>query len=163
MLGMHGTYESNMAMHHCDLILAIGARFDDRVTNTISKFCPYAKVIHVDIDPTSISKNIEVDVPIVGPVVNVLEEMIALAETRISNRTKIKAENLAEWWEQIEGWRRQDCLKVLRDDQDPEIKPQEVVQASGVTTWTPTPLGGARLAGTRSLSTVTTSPRSSMR
>ena len=68
MLGMHGTYEANMAMHHCDVLLAVGARFDDRVTNTVAKFCPHAEIIHIDIDPASISKNVVVDVPIVGPV-----------------------------------------------------------------------------------------------
>ncbi len=129
MLGMHGTYESNMAMHHCDLILAVGARFDDRVTNTVSKFCPYAKIIHVDIDPASISKNVEVDIPIVGPVQSVLKEMVELIEPKLSKRTRVQAEHLSEWWDQIEGWRKQDCLKIQRDDQDPEIKPQEVVQA----------------------------------
>ncbi|MCH2568542.1 MAG: acetolactate synthase 3 large subunit, partial [Pseudomonadales bacterium] len=75
MLGMHGTYEANMAMHHSDLILAIGARFDDRVTNTVSLFCPTAKIVHVDVDPASISKNVAVDVPIVGEVTQVLKEM----------------------------------------------------------------------------------------
>src|SRR6056300_893029 len=76
MLGMHGFYEANMAMHHADVILAVGARFDDRVTNTVSKFCPGAKIIHIDIDPTSISKTVNADVPIVGPVQTVLEDML---------------------------------------------------------------------------------------
>jgi acetolactate synthase-1/2/3 large subunit len=105
MLGMHGTYEANMAMHHCDLILAIGARFDDRVTNTVSKFCPHAKIIHIDIDPATISKNVEVDVPIVGPVVNVLSEMNELLDVSWVDRSSDQEKLLAEWWSQIEGWR----------------------------------------------------------
>jgi acetolactate synthase-1/2/3 large subunit len=129
MLGMHGTYEANMAMHHCDLILAVGARFDDRVTNTVSKFCPNAKIIHVDIDPASIAKNVDVDVPIVGPVVSVLSEMNALLEANWVNRTDDQEKLLAEWWSQIEGWRKQDCLAVERDEHDTQIKPQEAVQA----------------------------------
>ena len=129
MLGMHGTYEANMAMHHCDLILAIGARFDDRVTNTVSKFCPHAKIIHIDIDPATISKNVEVDVPIVGPVVNVLSEMNELLDVSWVDRSSGQEKLLAEWWSQIEGWRKQDCLKVERDDGDTDIKPQEAVQA----------------------------------
>ncbi len=130
MLGMHGTFEANNAMHHCDLLLAIGARFDDRITNTVSKFCPYAKIVHVDIDPASISKTVNADVPIVGPVGVVLEEMIKLLEPVVAERTDQHKQLLKEWWEQIEGWRRQDCLKVNRDGVDPEvIKPQEGVQA----------------------------------
>lgn len=129
MLGMHGTFEANNAMHHCDLLLAIGARFDDRITNTVSKFCPYAKIIHVDIDPASISKIVDADVPIVGPVDAVLDEMIRLLEPELEKRTEKHKKLLAEWWEQIEGWRRQDCLKVLRDESSAVIKPQEAVQA----------------------------------
>ena len=77
---MHGSYESNMAMHHADLIIAIGARFDDRVTNNTSKFCPTAKIIHVDVDPSSISKTVRADVPIVGPAASVINEMISLVQ-----------------------------------------------------------------------------------
>ena len=129
MLGMHGTFEANNAMHHCDLLLAIGARFDDRVTNTVSKFCPYARIIHVDIDPASISKTVNADVPIVGPVDVVLEEMIRLLQPEVEARSAEQTARLADWWEQIEGWRQQECLKVLRDEDDPKIKPQEAVQA----------------------------------
>lgn len=130
MLGMHGTFEANNAMHHCDLLIAIGARFDDRITNTVSKFCPYAKVVHVDIDPTSVSKIVNADVPIVGPVDVVLDEMIKLLEPEVANRSDKQKKMLEEWWEQIEGWRRQECLSVIRDDVDDEvIKPQEGVQA----------------------------------
>lgn len=132
MLGMHGTFEANNAMHHCDMILAIGARFDDRVTNSISKFCPYAKIVHVDVDPASISKNVEVDVPIVGPVDSVLTDMLAQTKAALPNRTEAQAARLKEWWEQIEGWRRQDCLKVNKTEEEIArkiIKPQEAVQA----------------------------------
>src|SRR3569623_1612244 len=80
MLGMHGTYEANMAMHHCDVLIAIGARFDDRVTGNVQKFCPTAEIVHVDIDPSSISKNVKVDVPIVGAVDVVLHDMIRLVK-----------------------------------------------------------------------------------
>ena len=127
MLGMHGTFEANNAMHHCDLLLAIGARFDDRITNTISKFCPYAEIIHVDVDPASISKTVVADVPIVGPVDWVLHQMIELVEQALPERSEKQTAMLAEWWEQIEGWRCQDCLKVETDDK--LIKPQQVVQA----------------------------------
>lgn len=129
MLGMHGTYEANMAMHHCDLLLAIGARFDDRVTNTVSKFCPHATIIHVDIDPASISKNVVADVPIVGPVVSVLGEMLELAEQRTGKRSKQQQARLADWWDQIEGWRKQECLKVMVEEGDKRIKPQQAIQA----------------------------------
>ena len=124
MLGMHGTYEANMAMHNCDVLIAIGARFDDRVTGNVEKFCPTAKIIHVDIDPASISKNVRVDVPIVGGVDNVLKEMLKqLKETK--KRPEKKA--LAEWWEQIEEWRALNCLKY--EQSDDVIKPQYVVES----------------------------------
>lgn len=130
MLGMHGTFEANNAMHHCDLLFAIGARFDDRITNTVSKFCPNAQIIHIDIDPASISKTVNADVPIVGPVDVVLDEMIKLLEPIVAKRSGNQTEMLALWWEQIEGWRRQNCLAVIRDESDDiTIKPQEAVQA----------------------------------
>lgn len=130
MLGMHGTFEANNAMHHCDLLLAIGARFDDRITNTVSKFCPYAKIVHVDIDPASVSKIVNADVPIVGPVDVVLDEMTKLLEPEVAKRSDKQKQMLKEWWEQIEGWRRQECLKVDREGvSDETIKPQEGVQA----------------------------------
>ncbi|WP_018867527.1 MULTISPECIES: biosynthetic-type acetolactate synthase large subunit [unclassified Thioalkalivibrio] len=123
MLGMHGTYEANMAMHHADVLIAIGARFDDRVTGNIEKFCPHAKIVHVDVDPSSISKNVKVDVPIVGEVEPVLRELIKGLD---ENGGKPDAEALATWWKQIEEWQAQDCLKY---DQNSElIKPQYVVQ-----------------------------------
>lgn len=129
MLGMHGTFEANNAMHHSDLVFAIGARFDDRITNTVSKFCPYAEIIHLDIDPTSISKTVNADVPIVGPVDTVLDEMIKLLEPEVAKRSEKQQQMLKEWWEQIEGWRKQDCLAVIRDESEDIIKPQEAVQA----------------------------------
>jgi acetolactate synthase I/II/III large subunit len=129
MLGMHGTFEANNAMHHSDLVFAIGARFDDRITNTVSKFCPYAEIIHLDIDPASISKTVKADVPIVGPVDTVLDEMIKLLEPEVASRSEKQQQLLKEWWEQIEGWRKQDCLAVNRDESEDIIKPQEAVQA----------------------------------
>jgi len=129
MLGMHGTFEANNAMHHSDLVFAIGARFDDRITNTVSKFCPYAEIIHLDIDPASISKTVNADVPIVGPVDTVLDEMIKLLEPEVAERSEKQQQMLKEWWEQIEGWRKQDCLAVIRDESEDIIKPQEAVQA----------------------------------
>jgi acetolactate synthase-1/2/3 large subunit len=123
MLGMHGTYEANMAMHHCDVLIAIGARFDDRVTGHIEKFCPNAKIIHIDIDPASISKNVKVDVPIVGCVDNVLKVM--LDEIK-SNDIKPDAVALKDWWLQIDEWRSKDSLKYDRDSDN--IKPQFVLE-----------------------------------
>jgi acetolactate synthase-1/2/3 large subunit len=123
MLGMHGTYEANMAMHHCDVLIAVGARFDDRVTGHIEKFCPHATIVHVDIDPASISKNVKVDVPIVGCVDNVLKAM--LNEIK-SNDVHSDAVALKDWWQQIDEWRSKDCLKY--DHASDTIKPQFVVE-----------------------------------
>ena len=123
MLGMHGTYEANMAMHHCDVLIAVGARFDDRVTGHIEKFCPKAKIIHIDIDPASISKNVKVDVPIVGCVGNVLKVM--LDEIK-SHDVQADAAALRDWWQQIDEWRSKDCLKFDRDSE--VIKPQFVLE-----------------------------------
>jgi len=123
MLGMHGTYEANMAVHHCDVLIAIGARFDDRVTGNLEKFCPDSKIIHIDVDPASISKNVKVDVPIVGEVAPVLDALNAqIAKT--GERTNTAA--VDKWWAQINEWRTQDCLKYDRDSEI--IKPQFVVE-----------------------------------
>jgi len=122
MLGMHGTYEANMAITHCDVLVAIGARFDDRVTGKIERFAPHAKIIHVDIDPASISKNVEVDVPIVGHVQSVLEEMNQLADKLGAGEPA----RLEPWWAQIEEWRSRDCLRYDRDSG--LIKPQFVLE-----------------------------------
>lgn len=124
MLGMHGTYEANLSMHNSDLIIAIGARFDDRVTGNLEKFCPDAKIIHVDIDPASISKNVMVDIPIVGPVKQVLSEMLRVLD-KIEQVSDQGA--LADWWEQIEGWRATNCLRYDRIGS--KIKPQAAVEA----------------------------------
>ncbi|MCF6324318.1 MAG: acetolactate synthase 3 large subunit [Gammaproteobacteria bacterium] len=124
MLGMHGTYEANMTMHHCDVLIAIGARFDDRVTGNIEKFCPHAKIIHVDIDPSSISKNVKVDVPIVGSVTNVLQEMIAMLK---EGDKKPDEQAIGDWWKQITEWRGADCLKY--DTESGKVKPQQVIEA----------------------------------
>lgn len=123
MLGMHGTYEANMGMHHCDVLIAIGARFDDRVTGNLDKFCPDATIIHVDVDPASISKNVKVDVPIVGEVAQVLENFLSAMDK--TDKTPNTAE-LEKWWRQIEEWRSQDCLKYDRDSE--LIKPQFVIE-----------------------------------
>lgn len=112
MLGMHGTYEANHAMHEADLVIAIGARFDDRVTGNIEKFCPYAKIIHIDIDPASISKNVKVDIPIVGDVKHVLIELIEELHSRTERPDKAA---LDAWWQQINEWRKADCLKYSQD------------------------------------------------
>jgi acetolactate synthase-1/2/3 large subunit len=110
-------------MHNCDVLLAIGARFDDRVTGNIAKFCPHATIIHVDVDPSSISKNVRVDVPIVGQVKAVLADM--LAELRRRDR-RPDADALEAWWEQIDEWRAQDCLKY--DRHSDKVKPQFVIE-----------------------------------
>ena len=124
MLGMHGTYEANMAMHNCDVLIAVGARFDDRVVGNVEKFCPTAKIVHIDIDPASISKTVKVDVPIVGPVDQVLKEMIKVLK---EGEGKPDAAALTAWWEQIEEWRAMDCLKYEQDSET--IKPQYVVES----------------------------------
>jgi acetolactate synthase-1/2/3 large subunit len=122
-LGMHGTYEANMVMHNADLILAIGARFDDRVTNATEKFCPGARIIHIDIDPASISKTITADVPIVGPVDAVLKEMQSLIK---ESKVRPDADALAAWWKQIDEWRAFHGMRY--ETRDDVIKPQEVVE-----------------------------------
>ena len=123
MLGMHGTYEANMGMHNCDVLIAIGARFDDRVTGNVEKFCPNARIIHIDIDPASISKNVKVDIPIVGGVKAVLKDMLKILN---QGKHKTDTESVAEWWKQITEWQAMDCLKY--DTTSEVIKPQMVVQ-----------------------------------
>lgn len=121
MLGMHGTYEANMAMHHADVLFAVGARFDDRVTGDVNKFCPHAEIIHVDIDPSSISKNVTVHIPIVGSVRAVLGEMLH----QMGEETADSA-HTADWWGQIAKWRAVDSLKYETDGE--RIKPQQVIE-----------------------------------
>ena len=123
MLGMHGFYEANMAMHGCDVLIAIGARFDDRVTGRLDGFSPKSKKIHVDIDPSSINKNVRVDVPIVGDCANVLEEFIRLWK---ETRQKADREALKSWWGQIGEWRKRDCLRYRPGDGI--IKPQYALE-----------------------------------
>ncbi len=130
MLGMHGLYEANMAMHHSDVILAVGVRFDDRVTNTVEKFCPGAKIIHIDIDPTSISKTIIADVPIVGPVHSVLTDIVGLLGQQADSELPDIAA-LEKWWQQIEQWRAAHGLLTgtRYELDDSVIKPQQVIES----------------------------------
>jgi len=123
MLGMHGTYEANMAMHDCDVLLAVGARFDDRVTGDLEKFCPDAKIIHIDIDPSSISKNVHVDIPLNGDVKSVLIELsnAVIASKRTPDKKALKA-----WWKQIKEWADKDCYRYDRNSA--LIKPQFVLE-----------------------------------
>lgn len=123
MLGMHGTYEANTAMHHSDLILGIGVRFDDRTTNNLEKYCPNAKVIHIDIDPTSISKNVQAAIPIVGSAENVLNEFLSLLKGEDLSKSQ---SSLDEWWQEINQWKAVKCLDY--DRQSAVIKPQQVIE-----------------------------------
>jgi acetolactate synthase I/II/III large subunit len=123
MLGMHGTYEANWAMHDCDVMVAVGARFDDRVTGKLTAFSPNSKKIHIDIDPSSINKNVRVDVAVVGDVAHVLEDMIALWKKK---NVRPDGKALAAWWQQIDTWRARDCLRYKKTDQ--VIKPQYALQ-----------------------------------
>ena len=123
MLGMHGTFEANTAMHESDLILGVGVRFDDRTTNNLEKYCPNAKVIHIDIDPTSISKNVPAAIPIVGNAKNVLEEFLSLL-----NEEGLKSQtDLESWWQEINQWKAKKCLEFDRTSS--VIKPQQVMEA----------------------------------
>ena len=124
MLGMHGTYEANMGMHECDVLFAVGARFDDRVTGELEHFCPYAKIVHIDVDPASISKNVNVDVPIVGETAAILEQMIKMVDT---SKQKPDEAALKPWWVQINEWRKQDCLSYEKSSK--VIKPQSVIES----------------------------------
>ncbi len=123
MLGMHGTYEANMAMHETDVLIAIGARFDDRVTGTLEQFCPNAKIVHIDIDPSSISKTVKVDIPIVGDVDDVLTSMLDLLK---DNKRNADEKALKDWWKQIKHWRKKNCLRYNKKTK--VIKPQYVIE-----------------------------------
>ncbi|SDT87154.1 acetolactate synthase 3 large subunit [Halopseudomonas salegens] len=125
MLGMHGSYTANISMHHADVIMAVGARFDDRVVNGAAKFCPNARFIHVDIDPASISKTIRADVPIVGPVDGVLAEMVSIVKESDLRPGK---EALTSWWKQIDEWRGESLFPYNKGD-GTIIKPQAVIEA----------------------------------
>ena len=129
MLGMHGTYEANMAMHHADAILAVGARFDDRVTNNPAKFCPNATVIHIDVDPASISKIIKADIPIVGQAASVMTDMSKALEVELQKRDAPDPAVLKQWWQQIHAWREAHGLDHdLKPVADKQILPQLAVQ-----------------------------------
>jgi acetolactate synthase I/II/III large subunit len=123
MLGMHGLYEANMAMHGCDLMINIGARFDDRITGRVDAFSPNSKKAHIDIDPSSINKVIRADIPIVGDVAHVLEDMLKIWKAR---GRKTNKEGLAKWWAQLEEWRKVDCLKF--EQKGKVIKPQHALK-----------------------------------
>lgn len=123
MLGMHGTFEANMAMHRADVIFAVGVRFDDRTTNNLAKYCPDATVLHIDIDPASISKTVTADVPIVGDARHVLEQMLELLE---QGESRQPFDALRDWWRDIEQWRARACLKY--DSGSDKIKPQAVIE-----------------------------------
>ena len=123
MMGMHGSYASNMAVHYSDLVIAVGARFDDRVTGKVSEFCPEAKVIHIDIDPTSIRKNVHVDIPIVGDVKAVLRELNAMLKATPNGHA---IEQRKPWWNQINEWRTKHPLTYMQPP-DAKIKPQYVI------------------------------------
>jgi acetolactate synthase-1/2/3 large subunit len=123
MLGMHGTYEANKTMHHADVIFAVGVRFDDRTTNNLAKYCPDATVLHIDIDPTSISKTVDADIPIVGDAKQVLVQMLEL----LAQDEKAQDHDaLRDWWQSIEQWRARDCLGY--DKNSGTIKPQAVIE-----------------------------------
>ena len=120
MLGMHGSYEANMAMHDCDLLIAVGARFDDRITGRLDKFSPDATVIHIDIDPSSISKNIKAHIPVVGDVKDAVKK---ISEKIVQKN--LKPQNIEKWWSQINKWRKKDSFKY--DQKNDVIKPQFVI------------------------------------
>ncbi|MDQ6965123.1 MAG: biosynthetic-type acetolactate synthase large subunit, partial [Mariprofundales bacterium] len=124
MLGMHGTYEANMAVSSCDLLIAVGARFDDRVTGRLDGFATHAKVIHIDVDPSSISKNVHAHLPIVGDVASVLKQLIDELKRR---ECRPDSAALSEWWEQIEQWRKRNSLSY-EQPADAKIRPQEVIR-----------------------------------
>ena len=126
MLGMHGTYEANLAMHGCDVMIAVGARFDDRVTGRLDAFSPGSKKIHIDIDPSSINKNVAVDVPIIGDVGLVVGKML---ESWKNKDPKIDGKALEKWWGQIEEWRAVDCLRYEQGQKPTDtIKPQYAIE-----------------------------------
>ena len=126
MLGMHGLYEANLAMHGCDLMINIGARFDDRITGRIADFSPGSRKAHVDIDPSSINKVIHADFPIIGDVAHVLEDMLRIWKAR---GRKTNAAAVATWWQQIEAWRAVDCLSYKNSETT--IKPQYALETAG--------------------------------
>ncbi|WP_034945797.1 acetolactate synthase 3 large subunit [Erwinia oleae] len=123
MLGMHGTYEANMVMHNADVIFAVGVRFDDRTTNNLAKYCPDATVLHIDIDPTSISKTVAADIPVVGDAKQALSQMLELLAQGDNTQD---FDSLRDWWQKIEGWRARQCLAFEQGHE--KIKPQAVIE-----------------------------------
>ncbi|WP_395690058.1 biosynthetic-type acetolactate synthase large subunit, partial [Aestuariivirga sp.] len=123
MLGMHGMYEANMAMHDCDVMINVGARFDDRITGRLNAFSPNSKKIHIDIDPSSINKTVRVDIPIVADVAHALEDMIRVWK---SKSLSLDRKAMDAWWKQIEGWKARDCLKYKKNSD--VIMPQYAVE-----------------------------------
>jgi len=126
MLGMHGTYEANNAMYGCDLMINIGARFDDRITGKIDEFSPKSKKVHIDIDPSSINKNVKVDLAIVGDVASVLKSTIKTLKKNKPNFSKSNKSNISKWWEQIQKWRSVNSLGYINSEDT--IKPQYAIQ-----------------------------------
>jgi len=126
MLGMHGTYEANNAMHDCDLMINIGARFDDRITGKIDEFSPKSKKIHIDIDPSSINKNVKVDIALVGDVKFVLEKFVSIIKQKHSDFANSNKQKLSTWWKQIGNWRKKNSLGYINSNE--VIKPQFAVQ-----------------------------------
>nr|WP_282557241.1 MULTISPECIES: acetolactate synthase 3 large subunit [Providencia] len=123
MLGMHGTFEANKVMHHSDVIFAVGVRFDDRTTNNLEKYCPNATVIQIDVDPTSISKTVSVDIPIVGDAKLTLKQMLGQLEQSLS---KQDSQALKDWWKEIEVWRSKKCLNYATNPE--KVKPQQAIE-----------------------------------
>src|SRR5436305_798515 len=123
MLGMHGTYEANLAMHDCDVMICIGARFDDRITGRLDAFAPGSKKIHVDIDASSINKNVKVDIPIIGDCAYVLDDMLRLWRASALSPDK---RAMGDWWNQIDRWRARQSLAFRNSNEI--IKPQYAIQ-----------------------------------
>ena len=126
MLGMHGTYEANNAMHDCDLLINIGARFDDRITGKVDEFSPHSKKIHIDIDPSSINKNVKVDLAVVGDVKKVLKTLVKTFKKKNPNFEKSNKQKISKWWSQIQKWRTKNSLNFINSTK--VIKPQHAVQ-----------------------------------
>ena len=126
MLGMHGSYEANNAMYECDLMINVGARFDDRITGKIDEFSPNSKKVHIDIDPSSINKNVKVDLPIVGDVSEVMKSTIKTLKKSNLNFTKSNKQNISKWWEKIEKWRSVKSFDYLKSEKT--IKPQYAIE-----------------------------------